>query len=491
MRDLTLVIDIGKSNAKLLLVDRKGTVVERYSRANVSVMSPLGYLALDVQGLTQWMKSVLKASALAMHCARVIASTHGAAVVGLSDDGLAWDPLDYEFDPFAGSPSMADAFLAASDGFADTLSPDLPAGLNAARQLFWMQSTHAPAWRATRCLVPYAQYWAWLLSGQVASEVSSLGCHTHLWLPQHGEFSALASTMGWAALFAPMRSAWEVLGTIDQRASDWSLPAHCEVHVGVHDSNACLARYLNPQSVLETQNRTTVVSSGTWTVLMAPGAPPASLVARQDMLGNVDVTGRVTPTARFMGGREYDFLLDGAQADAIEVDSVQRIVMSRIYAMPAFSRQGGPFSGHRGHVEWEGRLLGGAPSQHLDASTRSALAAMYCAQVTTWLIGRLWAQAEEIGNIEKPVASDTIIVDGPLSHNAVYLRVLQSLNPARHCFASRDDLEGTARGAWLLANWTTRQSASYLAASVTKPIAGLDSYHATWLQKLAHGTTSV
>ena len=212
--ELTLVIDIGKSHAKLLMVDASGAVVERHGRDNISVQSPLGYPALDVHGLEAWMAQTLRGSINTARCGRAIASTHGAAIVALDEEGLAWEPLDYEFDCLAQHPLMAHAFEDAADHFAHTLSPDLPTGLNAARQLFYMEYLQPSAWLRTRCLLPYPQYWAWRLCGQRASEVSSLGCHTHLWHPQSGSFSNLAKTKGWDVLFAPLRSAWEVLGTV-------------------------------------------------------------------------------------------------------------------------------------------------------------------------------------------------------------------------------------------------------------------------------------
>ena len=69
--DLTLVIDIGKSHAKLLWVDDHGMVVDRRSRDNRSVQSPLGYLALDIAGLTDWMQEGLTSSSLTRRCKRV------------------------------------------------------------------------------------------------------------------------------------------------------------------------------------------------------------------------------------------------------------------------------------------------------------------------------------------------------------------------------------------------------------------------------------
>lgn len=426
--NLTLVIDIGKSHAKLLFVDPAGEVLERHVRGNASVPSPLGYPALDVLGLQLWMAGTVRGSKHAAHCQRVIASTHGAAFVALAEDGVAWQPLDYEFDCLGSDAALSNAYQQARDPFERTLSPDLPAGLNAARQLYWMQQHHPEAWARTGCLLPYPQYWAWVLRGVAASERSSLGCHTQLWCPQQDGFSKLAEAQGWDRLFAPLRSAWEVLGPVQPNiAADWGLPANCQVHVGVHDSNACLVRYLRFFDAANLQNQAlTLVSSGTWTVLMAPGAPVANLDAASDMLGNVDVLGRCTPTARFMGGRDYAALLDGADNNAGTMADVERLIARENFASPGFS-----------WLEYS--------SKPLPASERAALAALYCAQMTSGLVGRLWQGAG------LTAGAGRVVVEGPLAHNALYMAVLQSLLPHHTCQASTDTLEGTARGAWLLA----------------------------------------
>ncbi len=481
--DLTLVIDIGKSHAKLLLIDAVGNAIETHVRNNASVTSPLGYPALDLQGLRAWAASALKSSANTVACRRVIASTHGAALVALDDSGaVAWAPLDYEFDALpAGSP-LAEAFDAAADAFEDSLSPPLPAGLNAARQLFYVQHTHPMAWQRTRCLLPYAQYWAWLLCGQAASEVSSLGCHTHLWRPAAGNFSALAQSQGWAALFAPLRPAWAPLGCVKPAVAEaWGLPKDCVVHVGVHDSNACLASHM--AAVPSTDDLLTCVSSGTWTVLMAPGAPVSRLDAARDMLANVDVLGRATPTARFMGGREYAALLEDANPDGASMAEVQAVIDAELLAMPCFAPQGGTFMGRAGHVLRAGQPLSLTLAQTLSPGLRAALAALYCAQVSAWLIAYLWRGV---------AGQHTVVVDGPLAHNTLYLALLQALlqteRPGSRCLASEESLEGTARGAWLLSRWENKYKLGQ-ANSALKPQAalaphGLASYHAAWLAQL-------
>jgi sugar (pentulose or hexulose) kinase len=302
-----------------------------------------------------------------------------------------------------------------------------------------------------------------------------------VWNPTAGCFSSLAVSRGWATLFAPLRSAWEVLGVVGaERAEAWGLPADCQVHVGVHDSNACLARYLQVPAgqgaASEIPEALTIVSSGTWTVLMAPGAPSESLHAEQDMLGNVDVTGRMTPTARFMGGREFVVLLDGASPAGATLQSVQGMLDTATLAIPAFSQHGGPFAGRAGYVLRHGQRLQGALSTHLSESERAALAALYCAQVTAWLVTQLWHTTD--------TAKGRVVVEGPLASNPVYMQLLQLLLPHCMCYASSDDVEGTARGAWMLAHWgATPQSATLTAAGVGH-LQGLDLYQQQWLDAL-------
>lgn len=475
--ELTLVIDIGKSHAKLLMLNAVGEVVERHGRDNRSVPSALGYPALDVQGLEVWMTETLRASAHAGQCRRVVTSTHGAALVALAADGtLAWDPVDYEYDALGPHPGLAQAFVDSADAFDATLSPDLPAGLNAARQLFFIQHRHPQAWQRTRCLLPYPQYWAWRLCGVQASEVSSLGCHTHVWQPQSGQFSAQARAAGWAALFAPLRSAWEVLGPVlPDAAARFSLSADCMVHAGVHDSNACLARYLGatPAETADVQ-ALTVVSSGTWTVLMAPGASTGGLHAERDMLANVDVLGRATPTARFMGGREFEALLAGAAPDAAGWGDVQMLITHGVLAVPSFAAHGGPFRGQAGCVRMGSQVFADSASAGLSAGQRAALASVYCAQITAWLVQRLWS--------DSPL-SRTVVVEGPLSRNAIFLGCLQALQPQARCWVSHDAVEGTARGAWMLARWG-RGAAAEVSPVEHAPVQGLQAYHAAWLAVL-------
>ena len=456
---LDLVIDIGKTRARLFALDRQGTVVAQADHASASVRSGT-YLALDTQGITAWLEQAIVAlGPLRARLTRAVATAHGAAFAALKDDGLAWPVPDYEFEGFEQRPAE---WPRAIGPFEDTDSPDLPRGLNAATQLDWLQRQghDVPA----TCLLPYPQYWAWWLSGVAASEPSSLGCHTHLWNPSAGDYSALAKRRGWAAAMAPLRRAWDVLGPIRPAlAARLGLPPGLQVHVGAHDSNSCLARYLRSHP------RMTLVTTGTWVVVMAPGAPHRPLDPERDQLANVSVRQERVPTGRFMGGRELQALCAGADPALANLVDLHRVVDRGLLALPGFEPQGGPFRECTGQVM---DAQGAVALADLPPGQRASLAALYCAQVTAWLVVRLGGVAP-------------VVIEGPFSHNPVYAGALAALCSPSRVQVSADALEGTARGAWMLTHWTEPGIAAPATADVpAAEVPRLMALHERWSSML-------
>jgi sugar (pentulose or hexulose) kinase len=436
----TLVLDIGKTHAKLVLIDARGEVLARQVQTNESVDGP-GYRALGTRGLENWLLDALPRLPERRHIGHIIVTTHGAAFCAIDENGLVLPPIDYEWDGYG---EHRDAFRRQADPFELSGSPQLPMGLNAGLQLYWLQQTRPQDWRRIRHWLPYPQYWAWWFSGVASSEVSSLGCHTHLWQPASGDYAHWARESGLAALFAPMRRAWDALGPVrTELAARVGLPADCTVHVGVHDSNACLARHL------QTAATGTVVSTGTWCVVMAPGAGTTPLDPARDQLINVSVLGQAVPTSRFMGGREFAILCAGVDPSLATEAALSEVRAQGWSATPAFAESGGPFQGSRGRVLQHGVTvphgITGVP-MHL----RPALASLYCAEITALLVQTLNGPNRH----ETPV-----VLEGPLAQNQAFVLSLAALLRKHSLMRSTDPLEGTARGAWLLANWESRSTA--------------------------------
>src|SRR5690606_39801586 len=163
------VLDIGKSNAKLALLDfDTRAVLDIRTRKNAVLPGP-PYPHFDVDGIFEWFLDGLTAFAGMAEISVIATTTHGAAIAVLGRDGLALPVMDYEF---AGPDEVTDEYRAARGDFAEILSPDLPGGLNAGRQLFWMARRFPEAFSAAEAIVPYPQYWVWRLTGRQSGSAS-------------------------------------------------------------------------------------------------------------------------------------------------------------------------------------------------------------------------------------------------------------------------------------------------------------------------------
>lgn len=340
------VFDAGRSFAKLSLVTAAGAVLHE-SRIQTPCLNTGDYGALDTDALFAWLLAELKALSGRYAIDRIIPVAHGAACAFLDAEGVLVQPVhDYES---AIPPEVCDAYARVRPAFSETLSPPLPNGLNLGAQLFWHSRRDPEMFARVRRLLPYPQYWAWRLSGALTCEVTSLGCHSDLWCPARADFSSLAYVEGWAQRFAPLRSAWDTAGLLrPEIAIETGLSPDVKICVGLHDTNAALAAAHQgwdgePPALL---------STGTWFIAMAPGAPLNHLQAERDCLGAVDVFGRPVACARFMGGRAYEMITGaaGTPASAVDAGLLRAVMRDAALALPSFLDAGGPYPRHHGEI---------------------------------------------------------------------------------------------------------------------------------------------
>ncbi len=414
-----VVIDIGKSNAKLVLVDPATRTVASVRTTANTVRTDGPYPHFDVDALWHWILDGLAEFARLAEIAAISVTTHGACFALVTGDHLALPILDYEHD---GPEAVHDAYRAVCGDFSETLSPDLPNGLNAGRQLFWLSRTFAGAFAETEAILPYPQYWVWRLTGRKVAEVTSLGCHTDMWAPDAGTFSKFATNEGWDRLFPPLVRAWDTVGTVTPDvARRTGLAAECRVVAGIHDSNASLLPHLLTRSL-----PFAVLSTGTWAIVLAPGGSIAHLDPARDCLANVDAYGRPVPSARFMAGREFG-LLAGGDAEPSDQD-VARVVADGIMALPTFAPLTGPFGKAQGR--WTVDPDGLTPGE------RAAAASLYAALVTETCLS--------LAGADGPV-----IVEGRFAQNRLFLAALAARIPRP--LLVEPDATGTLDGALLLA----------------------------------------
>ncbi|MCA8934459.1 MAG: hypothetical protein KDA49_18405, partial [Rhodospirillaceae bacterium] len=291
------VIDIGKTNQKVLAFDAAGRCLG-VERTQIAPLDGPPYRRMDDAAVWGFVLSALERIGAGFDIAAVVVTGYGSTAALVDEAGLVLPIADYEHEPPA---DLVADYAALAPPFAEAFAPTNPAGLTLGRQLHWLKHAYPTEVARARHLLLHPQYWAWRLSGVAAAEVTSLGAQTHLWNPRAAAPTGFAERQGWAALLPPLRRAWEVLGPIaPEVAAATDLPPTTQVLCGIHDSNANYLRYLQGMDSFGT-----LMSTGTWLIAFSRTCPPDDLDPARDTNTNTDAFGRPVACARFMLGREF------------------------------------------------------------------------------------------------------------------------------------------------------------------------------------------
>lgn len=453
----TLVFDVGKTHIKLQLLDASFRTLCVSETTNAVATCAAGYDCADTDRIWCWFVDTVR-DLLAEHSIDHISiTTHGATAAlidrELGGDGLVLPVMDYEW---AGVEALDDKYQAVRPEFSESGSPDLPAGLNFGRQLYFLAQTQPDAFASVTDILMYPQFWVWRLTGRCFSEVSSLGCHTDLWAPWESTFSSLVTKCNWQSKFPAMANAWDAAGKVCAEVSQKTgLSTDCLVSVGVHDSNAGYLRYLHalPNQAFS------LVSTGTWSIAMESQADRARLQPAKDMLANVDVRSTPVVCSRFMGGREFALVCAelGGELDAkIDETQIEQLLSSEVFCLPTWQPGTGPFGQSKPRIEGE------IPAQ----IQPSALASLYCALMLDYQLDLL-------------ESSSLVIIEGAFLKNTLLCRMLAQLRGGQQVMASVD-AGATVMGTALLSHWHDVPKGLELSTIGPTSLRGLESYRQAW-----------
>ncbi|SLN40757.1 FGGY-family carbohydrate kinase [Pseudooctadecabacter jejudonensis] len=395
------VIDIGKTNAKLALVDLPSlTEIAVLTRPNTVQAGP-PYPHYDVDGHWAFLLEGLGQFQREHGIDAVSVTTHGACAALLDGaGGLATPIVDYEH---IYPEPVCQAYDAMRPDFSETGSPRLAGGLNIGAQLHWLFSQDPGLRDRTAQIVTYPQYWGHRLTGKAATDVTSLGCHSDLWNPFDQGFSSLVAALGLQDKIAPVRRPGDVLGTVSRDVADRTgLRPDTPVSVGIHDSNASLYPY-----VASREGPISVVSTGTWVIVMSMSGDggSATLDPVRDTLVNVNALEQAVPSARFMGGREFEVIQQGQTVTPTPSD-VEEVLSAPLMLLPSVEQGTGPFQGRQ--MAWQG----GEPP--VGSGVRSAALSFYLALMTHTCLDLV-------------TGAGPTIVEGPFARNPLYLAMLQAI----------------------------------------------------------------
>jgi sugar (pentulose or hexulose) kinase len=449
---IVAVFDIGKTNVKLSAASDDGRVLETVSTPNTVRDGP-PYRHHDLAELEGWLIDSLAVLGQRHDIGAVVTCAHGSGGVLVDGQGAAMPMIDYE----QSVPADVDVRYRAIVGpYRERASAVMLGAAHLARQMLWQEMHWPDTFAAASAYLSTPQYWAFRLSGVLASEVTSLAAQSHLWASADGKPAALVASRGWQRLMPPMRRAWETLGPLKPELAKRSgLKATTRVLCGVHDSSANFYRYQAADL-----SDFMVVSTGTWIVALTDRLGVDYDVELPGHSCNADVFGKPMPGMLTMGGREFAAVAAKASGPA-SLRALQRIVASGTFALPTFGSDDGLFPGtaHRGRLE--GPLAE-------DDDVRFMLAVLYSALLTAACIRDL------------PPAG-TVVLDGNFVVDPLYGAIVAALLPDRRVLVSRSTT-GTATGAAMLAAHETRTSPAPLAAEAPdiSDLPDLSSHQRRW-----------
>ena len=407
-KKLNIILDIGKTNVKLSFVDSINNKTVKYFNTKQKNIIKFGIKILNSELIVHWTLEKIILIEKKYHLDKFVCTAHGTSIALIDKDDnelLACTDYEFKFDTLMAS------YKKIAPKFNESFTPFLDVGLNIGMQLYYLNIKKPELIKKTNTILSYPQYIAWKFTSKFSSEISYIGCHTHLWNFKRNNFSSLVTKLGLKKKFPPIKKAWRVIG--QKKIGNSNL----KIINGVHDSNASYLYFKNSNI-----KNFTLVSTGTWYIIFNQKNSLSKLNPKLDMLANIDVYGKAVPTMRFMGGREYDTLVDKFR------------ILSNVKPQDNFN--------YEDYLIYPGYASGGA-FKFNKLNTRRFL---FLKKGQIYYLICLYIAFELNFCLDKMNSKNTIILDGPITKNSTMMNLLSSLRPNQKILKNKKEV-GTSLGA--------------------------------------------
>ncbi len=184
MKKVIAIIDIGKTNKKILLFDKNFDVVFRDSTRFEEIKDDDGYPCDNIEFIEKWMKDkIYQIQRTGKFKIKAINfSTHGATLVYLNEYGKKVTPLYNYLKPITTEvfEHIYEQYGNIEEFSRKTASPSYGM-LNAGVQILWIKYTKPHYWNAIKHILHYPQYLSYLFTKEITSDYTSIGAHTAIW----------------------------------------------------------------------------------------------------------------------------------------------------------------------------------------------------------------------------------------------------------------------------------------------------------------------
>lgn len=304
------VLDIGKTNKKILIYDQDLKLLEE-KFIRIPEIEREDVLYDDIDSLKSWILSTFLSFSSKYNIKVISTSAHGATYSLVDDEGDNVVPqVAYTTDP--GEAFHDQFYRLCGDPVAlqkSTATPNFNLLINPAKGIYFSQLKFPKEFSKAKHLLLYAQYFGFWLTGEVCADPTYAGNHTYLWNFGTNTWSVVADKLNIRSLLPnSFKNPWDVLGTIKSEiALKTGLSNDTIVTAGIHDSNAAMLPYL-----ISMDRPFLLNSTGTWCVIMNE---KGKVKFEPDELGkvvfyNLNAFWKPVKTAIFLGGMEFEYYVE-------------------------------------------------------------------------------------------------------------------------------------------------------------------------------------
>lgn len=294
-----LIFDIGKTNKKYFLINEQYKIVYSGSEHFTEIVDEDGFPCDNIKLIAEWITSSIN-NILQLNTFRVKAinfSAHGAGIVNIDADGKIVTPLFNYLKPYP--VSLTEKFCkkyGSLDKIAlQTASPVL-GNLNSGMQLYRLKYEQPETYSRITYALHLPQYLSFLVSRNLTSDITSIGCHTMLWDFKGNKYHNWVLNEQLDKKFPPIHD------------SDFTHPVNINndtipVGIGLHDSSSALIPYL-----INFSDPFTLISTGTWSISLNPfnQTPLTTKELKKDCLCYLSYKGKPVKASRLFAGYYHD-----------------------------------------------------------------------------------------------------------------------------------------------------------------------------------------
>ena len=390
-KEVIVVFDIGKTNKKVLVYDRRYQLINEFSTRLQEVADKDGFHSESIPALTNFIYDSLDKLLTdpAISIKAINASAYGASLVYMSNDIPLGMAVENYLKPFPEMLAMDfyDQYGGKQQFSIETASPSL-GSLNAGLQLYRRKMDDPDHFEKCTQVLHLPQFIAWLIHKNYFTEITSLGCHTALWDYVNWNYHHWVLNEALLSKLAPIRKATEPIEVVYKQNKVLA-------GTGMHDSSAALVPYLKfinePFALL---------STGTWCITLNPfnDLPLTEAELEQDVVCYITHEGKQIKASRLFGGAWHE-------------DEVARI--------------GAYFhckSGWHEAIPFESSLIV-EEERSLDSFPNASSAYHY------FMHRFVKKQVKAIRLVTFHTTVQSLLVDGGFSHNTIFLQLLKQELP--------------------------------------------------------------